>query len=55
MEDHSHANCLFYILAIHRKSLLFQYLSRSIRMKIFILTGVKNERISGYKDDHMLR
>ena len=46
-EGHLYGNCLFYILSIYYKFLLFfQFLSSSIRMHIPILTGVQNERIS---------
>ena len=47
-EGHTNANCFFYVFAIKRKSLLFQFLSRGIRTHIAaILTGVQNERIFG--------
>ena len=46
----------FYIFAIKRKSLLFQFLSRGIRPHIAILTRVQNERICGSekKNGHIL-
>ena len=55
-EGHTDANCFFYIFAIKRKSLLFQFLSRGIRPHIAILTGVQNEQIcgSGKKNGHIL-
>ena len=39
-EGHLYGNCLFYILSIYCKCPLYQFLSRNIRMHIFILTGV---------------
>ena len=36
----------FYSLSVGCKFLLFQFLSRGIRMHIPILTGVQNERLS---------
>ena len=43
---HLYAKCLFYIPTIYAKSLIYQFLSRGIRMHIPILTGVQNERLS---------
>ena len=45
-ESHLYEICLFYILSICCKFLLFQFLSCAIRMHILILTGVQNERLS---------
>ena len=41
-ERHLYANCLFYILTIYAKCLLFQFVSGGILMHIAILTGVQN-------------
>ena len=46
MKGHLYGNYLFYILFIYCKCLLFQFISRGIRMHIPNLTGVQNERIS---------
>ena len=47
---HLYAKCLFYIPTIYAKSLIYQFLSRGIRMHIPILTGVQNEPESHRKD-----
>ena len=47
---HLYAKCLFYILTIYAKSLIYQFLSCDIRMHIPILTGVQNEPESHRKD-----
>ena len=44
-EGYLYDSCLFYILNIYGKCLLFQFLSHGIRMHISILTGVQNVRI----------
>ena len=53
VEGQLYANRLFYILFICHKCLLFQFLSRDIRMHIPILTGVQNERIRSCKNGHI--
>ena len=53
-EGHLYANCLFYILNIYPKCLLFEFLSADIRIHIPILTGVENGRTSLQKNSHIL-
>ena len=48
-EGYLYSNCLFYILTIYRKCLLFQFLSCSIRMDISIPEEVQNGCITGWK------
>ena len=48
------ANCLFYVLTVYRKCLLFLFFSRGIRMHIPIPTGFQNGRISRWKNDYNL-
>ena len=50
----SRKNCLFYFVIIFRKCILYQFLSRAVRMHIPILTGNQKERISGWKNGHIL-
>ena len=54
-EGHLNGNCLFYILVIYCKDLFLQFLSRSIRIHIPILTGVQNKQTSkNAKKAHIL-
>ena len=53
VEGQLYANRLFYILFIYHKCLLFQFLSRDIRMHIPILTGIQNGRIRSWKNGHI--
>ena len=54
-EGHLHGNCLFYILVIYCKDLFLQFLSRSIRIHIPILTEVQNKQTSkNAKKAHIL-
>ena len=54
-EGHLHGNCLFYILFIYYKGLFLQFLSRSIRIHIPILTGAQNKQASkNAKKAHIL-
>ena len=52
-KGHLYGNCLFYILSIYYKCLLFQFLRCCIRMHIPILKGVQNGN-SGWKTGHIL-
>ena len=53
-EGHFYANCLFRILAIKRKCLLFHFLSRVIRIHVPILTQVQNGCINCWENSHIL-
>ena len=44
-EGHLYSNCLFYILTIYHKCLLFQFLGSLICMQIPFLTEVQNGRL----------
>ena len=44
------ANCLFYILSLCLKCLLFQIRTHGIRMHVSIRTGVEKGQIRGYKN-----
>ena len=45
-KGHFYTSCLFYILTVHRKSVIFRYLGCGICMDIPILTGIQNGRIT---------
>ena len=47
-------NSLFHVLTFYHKFLLSQFFSRDIRMRISILTGFQNGRISRQRDSHNL-
>ena len=49
-KGHLYANCLFYILIIYCKYILFRFLSGGIRMQIPILTEVQQGRTIFEKD-----
>ena len=53
-EGHLCANFFFYVLTIYRKCLIFQFLSRGMRMHIPILVGVQKGRISRWKNGYIL-
>ena len=53
-EDHLYANCLFYILSLCLKCLLFQIHTRGIRMHVSIGTGVEKGHIRGYNNGFVL-
>ena len=53
-EGHLYANCLFYILTIYAKCLLFQFLSGGTLMHIAIFTGVQNGYTSLWKKNQIL-
>ena len=53
-EYHLYAKFLFYILYVCLNCLLFQILSRGIRIHIPIKTGVEKGRITGWKNCHLL-
>ena len=46
-EGHSYAKCLFFVLTLYHKCVLFQFLGYSICTHIPILTGVQKGRIRG--------
>ena len=49
-QGYLYAHCLFYVVAIDPKCLLYQFFSRGKRTHIPILTGVQNGHISLLKD-----
>ena len=53
-EGHLDANCLFYILTLYLKCLIFRLLSCDIPMHNFILTGVHNGHINRRKTNYIL-
>ena len=53
-EWHLNPNCLFYVLFLGLKCLLFQFLNSGIRMYISILAVVRNGRISRRKNSYIL-
>ena len=54
-EGQLYASCLFYILTIYLKCLLFQFFSDAICMHILILTGVKNGHRSLWKQSYFAK
>ena len=52
-EGHLYTNVLLYILTIYFKCLLSRF-SLAIRVHILMVTKVQTERISGYKNGHIL-
>ena len=54
-EGHLYSNCLFYILTIYRKCLLFQFLDCAVCMQIPILREVQKERITCSKNGRILK
>ena len=54
-EGHLHANCLFYILTIYLKCLLFKFFTDDIRIHIPILTGVQNGHRSLWKQSYFAK
>ena len=53
-EDHLYVNCLFCILSLWLKCLLFQIRTRGIRIHLSIRTGVEKGDIRRYKNGCVL-
>ena len=53
-EGHLHPNCLFCILTIYRKCLLFHFLGCGIKMHIPIVTQAQKGRMSSWKYGYIL-
>ena len=53
-EDHLYADCLFYILSLCFKCLLFQIRTHGIRMPVSIRTGVEKGHIRCYNNGCIL-
>ena len=53
-EGHLYVNFLISMITIYCTYLLFLFFSRGIRIHILMLTGIQNERISGYKNGRIL-